>query len=1107
MYFTQEDFKKIEQYIKKTAVKDTEFPTASTTIGDEDSIVIVQDGINKIMTIKELIINVSDYVTTEGATYLGVATPTTTPWTDGRHKVWYFAYEGGTYGNFGDITLSGDRLVILRLSNPEANTWVMDDIQVNIKAIDIANESLTVADRALSIAGTFKSDLVEVKTASEVATGMAEKAFTASNEAIDKANKAVKISDRGIPGGVPILDADGKIPQSQLPLTKTELVDSYKSDRTDAAPTAAALNRLYKYHEQDIVSNKNLLDAILDMVSSSIELGVSPTNISISSLAQDVKIQIVCNGDWNISEIPANVTATPAKGTGNSVCTLSFPANTSQDTEVTGTIKVTNSYNKEKIINYRQFTATMVYKYSLTATPETLNILPSAGTGAITVVSTKIPAINGESIGEAVEVPFTTTVPTSDSWFTITNKDYTYKENTLEANRSTKITITQTEEGGETVEIPVTQSKATMNTVYKFSITPANASITDSGLGGTYPITITSTKTVTLNESVTTSDVPYLVSFTGQVTADWATYSKENNNIVLLVNPDTTDRVGSIKFTQESPMTNIIEVPITQKGAVEEWRYTFEYSPLTMEFSNIGSTKTYSVTKSVKQKYINGIIQGEEIDVPWTVELTGEGFTLNTENSSVTSSDNTGAQRAGTLTFKRAEVPNEDKTITITQSAGVITYTYELVAIIDNNSYSELGDTVNLSMKSIKKKYLNDVFQEDINVPYRVTSSASFLTHVEDPNNPDPDMKIWRLSENTTESARTATLTVTQLEDDGLTKNIEVSQKAGVITWEYSFSTSPTSLSFITTGGQTHEVTVNSTKQKKVNGKNSGSPVSVDYTSAITAGTIYGINRASITSSANNTESVATGTATFTQNESNKTSTVALSTAAGAVTYTYTFQCVMPTAQATAVDGFAQVQVSASYKTKHINNVNTGQTTNVGWTLSATNSGGEIASINGSTATFPENTSESNRMWNMVCTQAESGIQKTSTVMQAGAKVEYRPAVNMTPRSIVFEASHSGTYVKQTISVTAWKQLYINDVYKSQSPLDTVAVLIPMTANTFAGNGISISGVTHNTGYSYSFEVWPLHANSTGDDYLCDMQIESIDRNLIYDVGDITQKG
>lgn len=1074
MYFTQEDFKKIEQYIKKTAVKDTEFPAASIDIGDEDSIVIVQDGVNKIMTIKELIINVSDYVTTEGATYLGVATPTTIPWTDGRHKVWYFAYEGGTYGNFGDISLSGDKLVILRLSNPEANTWVMDDIQVNIKAIDIANESLTVADRALSIAGTFKSDLVEVKTASEVATGMAEKAFTASNEAIDKANKAVKISDRGIPGGVPILDADGKIPQSQLPLTKTELIDSYESDRIDAAPTAAALNRLYKYHEQDIVSNKNILDAVLDMVSSSTELGVAPTNINISSLAQDVKIQIVCNGDWNISEIPANVTATPTNGTGNSLCTLSFPANDSQDTEVTGTIKVINSFGKEKTINYRQFAAAMIYKYSLTVEPVTLEVGAIAGTGELTITSIKTPTINNEPIGDPVKVPYTTSVPSSDSWFTISDKTYTYVENVLEASRGTRITITQPEKGGEEVMIDVTQAKATMNTVYNFSITPANATINDNGLGGTYPITITSTKTVTVNETITTSEIPYIVSFTGQVTNDWVTYSQENNTVTVVINPDTTDRTGSIKFTQESPVTNIIEVPVVQKGAVEEWRYTFEYSPLTMEFGNIGSSKTFTVSKSTKQKYINGVIQGEEVYVPWTVELTGEGFTLNTESNSVTTSDNMGAQRIGSLVFKRAEVPEEDKTIAITQSAGIVTYIYELTAFTDSTSTAAPAGIINLSVVSIKKKYLNGVFQEDIKIPYRVTSSAEFLYWVNAPGNPDPDMKIWGVTENTTESVRTATLTVTQLEDGGDTKNISITQEAAAITWEYDFSVVPASLSFATTG-QTQGVTVNSSKQKYINGKVSGSPVSVGYASTITAGSIYTISGASISSNANNTESVATGTATFTQNESNKTSTVALSTAAGVVAYAYTFQCTMPTAQATAVNGFAQVQVSASYKTKHINGISTGQTTNVGWSLSATNSGGEIATINSSTATFPENTSASTKSWNMVCTQAESGIQKTSTVIQAAAIISTQYRVTISPPSITFLYNNYGTSAQQTLNVQSYKINIVNDKEVSREN-------VPLTSVNVEGNYKNEFTVTHTPFDQFPIrcQCYPRSSNTSG---------------------------
>ena len=54
MYFTKEDFKKIEQWLKRNSVKDTEFPKATLLEGLE-TILIVQNGENKNTTISKLL--------------------------------------------------------------------------------------------------------------------------------------------------------------------------------------------------------------------------------------------------------------------------------------------------------------------------------------------------------------------------------------------------------------------------------------------------------------------------------------------------------------------------------------------------------------------------------------------------------------------------------------------------------------------------------------------------------------------------------------------------------------------------------------------------------------------------------------------------------------------------------------------------------------------------------------------------------------------------------------------------------------------------------------------------------------------------------------------
>lgn len=54
MFFTQEDYEKIEQWLKNSSIKDSEF-TEVDNIKDTDTIVVVQDGYNKKIRLKALI--------------------------------------------------------------------------------------------------------------------------------------------------------------------------------------------------------------------------------------------------------------------------------------------------------------------------------------------------------------------------------------------------------------------------------------------------------------------------------------------------------------------------------------------------------------------------------------------------------------------------------------------------------------------------------------------------------------------------------------------------------------------------------------------------------------------------------------------------------------------------------------------------------------------------------------------------------------------------------------------------------------------------------------------------------------------------------------------
>ena len=127
---------------------------------------------------------------------------------------------------------------------------------------------------------------------------------------------------------------------------------------------------------------------------------------------------------------------------------------------------------------------------------------------------------------------------------------------------------------------------------------------------------------------------------------------------------------------------------------------------------------------------------------------------------------------------------------------------------------------------------------------------------------------------NNTESSRSCTVTATH---GGVSKTCTVTQNGASITYEYSFSVTPTFLSFSSKGG-TKSFTVTSTRVKFVNGTSTGTTENVNYTSAVSGVDASGftVSETSVIASENPTTDFRDATVTLTQTGSGKTVTITL---------------------------------------------------------------------------------------------------------------------------------------------------------------------------------------------------------------------------------------
>lgn len=159
-----------------------------------------------------------------------------------------------------------------------------------------------------------------------------------------------------------------------------------------------------------------------------------------------------------------------------------------------------------------------------------------------------------------------------------------------------------------------------------------------------------------------------------------------------------------------------------------------------------------------------------------------------------------------------------------------VTYKYSFAAVNTSLNFPALGGKPTpefISIGSTRQKYLDGVASgspEDIS--YNISSTVPDWLNV---NN-----GTWTATENTSLSQRSTNVTFTQ-GLSGKTLTVSMVQAAGVETWEYNFSVEKTSLSFSALGGVSTTgdgyINILSNKQRYINGKVSGSPVTVSYSS------------------------------------------------------------------------------------------------------------------------------------------------------------------------------------------------------------------------------------------------------------------------------------
>jgi hypothetical protein len=257
------------------------------------------------------------------------------------------------------------------------------------------------------------------------------------------------------------------------------------------------------------------------------------------------------------------------------------------------------------------------------------------------------------------------------------------------------------------------------------------------------------------------------------------------------------------------------EVTVTQSAYLVEWRYYLTTSTPTLNFDALGATKSGTIS-SYREKYINGsLVEGSHEGVNIQVKSMSAEIQRATAAVAITMKENTTTQtRTGTVVYEQV---GSGKTLTITcnQAAGTVS-TRDVLEVIDNfGSTPAVGGTFFSIVRSGYYDVINGKDSTWHNVTPTLKSKSSYITNVEITKSSGDGYNIGiTLSENTSESSRRASLTLTYGSKE---LDMATTQAGASVSYNYYFGVT-TDFPSVAAAGATPKAVIKSRRHKVVNG-------------------------------------------------------------------------------------------------------------------------------------------------------------------------------------------------------------------------------------------------------------------------------------------------
>lgn len=649
----------------------------------------------------------------------------------------------------------------------------------------------------------------------------------------------------------------------------------------------------------------------------------------------------------------------------------------------------------------------VTYRYAFTVVDTVLNFPALGGYSTprwFGLGTTKQKQIDGVAIGDTISVGYTQSA--YPDWI-VYDEGYKASENTTLNQRSASLTFTQNESGKQ-ITVQFTQAAATSTWAYTFTLTKASSN-SIGALGGKVTFEIDSYKQEIRNGHNYGSQIP--VSYKRTDDPD----SSEILEMTIPENKTESSRGFNYIWTQDESNKKQ-NYTVTQAAGVKT------YGTPTVYLGNIADIPASGGTAATPT-YTYSQLWG------WNGK-TNDGGTISS-GASVVWSENISGSNLGTTAKARTKLGSRTLTVTLNGKSGSASIdVYQAENKITNTTQGEWEVSISANPSTFTEQGGTSQISASARAP-RTNHWSSGATNAASDATGTPTLSIptavtgfslsgttLTVAENTTANQRSVVVRATM---DTVYKEVTVTQSAYLVEWEYTFTASPTTLSFDALG-TAKSITITSYREKYINGSLvEGSRENVSYIHATSTEHIGTVLGTSISMQENQTTSTRSGQVSYEQNGSNKVIRITCNQAAGTISTRDVLEVVDNFGDSPAVGG----SIFGLVKSGYYDVINGKDSTwhNVTPTLKSKSSyitNVEITKASGDGynigITLSENTSESSRRASLTLTYGSKEVDMATT--QVGASIGYNyyfgvttdfpsvAAAGATPRAVIKSRRH-----------------------------------------------------------------------------------------------------